>query len=152
MRERTRHVLDCGISNCTSTQLQQAEVCNKDQNCIIYKIDYSQWDECSSNVSTTYCSSSVQTRNVTYMLGNTTMPIEECSGYSMESTARECKVNVLNVTGITDLVRKLVVVMVVDQSIIPYSGKKLMEFVMMSTVIEWKLYLSSAIMSKLCMG
>ena len=92
MRERTRHVLAYGISNCTSTQLQQTEVCNEDQSCIVYKLDYSQWYECIGKVSTTYCSTGVQTRNVTCMLGNTTVPIEECPGYSMENTTRECKV------------------------------------------------------------
>jgi len=92
MRERTRHVLAYGISNCTLTQLQQAEVCSEDHSCIVYKLDYSQWDDCSGNVTTTYCNSGVQTRNVTCMLGNTTVPLEECPGYSMENTTRECTV------------------------------------------------------------
>jgi len=91
MRERTRRVLAYGISNCTSTQLQQSEVCNEDQSCTVYKLDYSQWDECSGNVSTTYCNTGVQTRNVTCMLDNSTVPLEECPDFFMENTTRECK-------------------------------------------------------------
>ena len=90
--ERTRHVLAYGISNCTSTQLQQIEVCSEDQNCMIYKLDYGQWDECSGNVFTNYCSAGVQKRNITCMLGNTTVPLKQCPGYFIENTTRECTV------------------------------------------------------------
>jgi len=92
-RKRNRHILAYGLINCSSTELQEVETCNKEINCTSYKVYYGEWSECNSvvllNVSTSYCNNGTQTRTATCKFVNTTVT---CPGYFGRDTSRQCTV------------------------------------------------------------
>lgn len=90
-KKRNRHILAYGLTNCSSTELEQVESCNEEINCTSYTLHYGEWSKCKSviplNVSTSYCNDGMQTRSATCTFGNTTVT---CPGYFGRDTSRQC--------------------------------------------------------------
>ena len=91
IRERNRHVLAYGVTNCSAIELQEVETCNEEINCTSYEVYYDEWSKCHStvslNTSTSYCNNGTQTRTATCKIGNTTVT---CPAYFGRDTYRQC--------------------------------------------------------------